>query len=80
MRRGVLEVSKFNIQSTRLLWSLLLMLSFALALGTDNNPVRAQEQNQTQPITARGFPISIIPSLSGNVLGMDNIIVKSNVT
>jgi hypothetical protein len=32
--------------------------------------VSAQNQNQTQPLTARGFPISIIPSLSGNVLGM----------
>lgn len=81
MRRGVFEVSKFNIQFTSLLRSLLLMLSFAfmlLFLGTDNNAVRAQHQNQTLQLTRQGFPISIIPSLSGNVLGMVSFLIGTS--
>lgn len=57
------------------------MLSFAfmlLFLGTDNNAVRAQYQNQTLQLTRQGFPISIIPSLSGNVLGMVSFLIGTS--
>ena len=60
---------------------LLFMLLFAVTLSfmdMDNNTVRAQQQNQTQPLTARGFPISIIPSLSGNVLGMVSFLIGTS--
>lgn len=60
---------------------LLLILSFAAILSLvdmDNNTVEAQQQNQTQQLTTRGFPISIIPSLSGNILGMVSFLIGTS--
>jgi hypothetical protein len=76
-----LEVPGSNIQSTPLLWPLLIMLSFALTLlfvGIDNNTLEAQKQNQTLQLTRQGFPISIIPSLSGNILGMVSFLLGTS--
>jgi hypothetical protein len=59
-------------RSIHLIWPLSHLSSFAvllLFLGTDNNTVSAQQQTQSQ-LTRQGFPISMIPSLSGNILGM----------
>jgi hypothetical protein len=76
-----LEVFKISINSTHLLWPLLITLSLALLLllvGIDNNALEAQVQNQTLQLTRQGFPISIIPSLSGNVLGMVSFLLGTS--